>query len=597
MLNLPIRASVGTSASTPTPTPTLINLDADTPPPRELGLPDKFTAWRTQQLDAINRIILSDKRFITICMPTGGGKSLVAMGAAIMSGRRTVMLTSTKGLQDQVSADFSSVIADIRGMSNYACPITQQLGIPEGTTVNDAPCQCGYRCILRGRGLMTPTGCAYFDRYRLAQRADTVITNYQCWMYDSLKDQSGESDPQNLQFGFATKDDRPVSLLIMDEVHDAAEEIGRFIGIDISRKECLALHLPWPDAGTTIDDWREWASELMEPVTDRIKTFEAQLRNQGGKHEHNQGNRRGGQWSRELKHLRDIKRRLDRLAGMDIADDWVITEADKNTASGTMTAVRFDPLIPARYAESALFRGIDKIVLVSATVRPKTAVMLGITREDMEFIEYPSTFAIERRPVIHVPSIRVTYHTEQNDELMREWLQVFDDIVEPRLGLEWKGIVHCVSYRRAKFILDNSRNKALMLTHSSYNRAQAIEQFKRLPGPRVLLSPSVDTGYDFPGDLCRFQIIVKLPFSSVTDPVVKARKLKDPDYDLYQVAQTIVQMSGRAVRSESDWAETWILDDSLSWALPKMKAKGFLPKWWMDGFRSVEVAPGPLVME
>jgi ATP-dependent DNA helicase DinG len=555
-----------------------VNPDADLPLPYEIGLPAKFTHWRAQQTDAINRVLTSEKRFIVICMPTGGGKSLAAVAAAILSGRRAAILTSTKGLQDQVSGDFSDTVSDIRGMGNYACPIAGQLGLPQSTMVTDAPCQCGYRCRLQFGG-----GCHYFDAYRVAQRAGIVVTNYQCWMYDGLK-QSEEKG--NLQVGVDPESDQPIQMLIMDEVHSAAEEIGRYIGIDLTRKECLHLHLSWPDSGGTVENWCDWAKILLEPVADRAKSIESRVRSSGG-----------GQWSRELKHLRDMKRKLERLSAMRAEDEWIVSESDVNSESRTMSAVRFDPLSPARYAESALFRGIEKIVLVSATVRPKTATMLGIDPADMEFIEYPSTFPVERRRVIHVPSIRMTYRNEQDDDLMSEWLQVFDEICGPRLALGWKGIAHCVSYRRARFIADNSRHKSHMLIHGTFNRAAVIEQFKRRTDACMLLSPSVDTGYDFLGDLCRFQIIAKIPFSSVTDPVVKARKQRDPDYDLYQAAQTLIQASGRATRSESDWSTTFIIDDSLAWALPQMKRKGFLAKWWLESFESLDTAPEPVQFE
>jgi len=566
--------------STPAAT---INRDADALSPAEMGLPSRYTEWRPQQINAIDRILTSDKRFVTICMPTGGGKSLVALGASVMSGRRTVILTSTKGLQDQMSSDFGECLSDIRGMGNYLCPIADQLGIPVTTTVSDAPCQCGYACRLRGRRTITMTGCQYYDAYRVAQRADVTVTNYACWLYDGRKDISDDERVDNLQHGLGTEDDRPVGMLIADEAHMAASHLSDFIGEDISRRECLQLHLPWPDSGGTVDDWQCWAIEQLEGVSERLKDLDAQVRNGGGKG-----------WTRELKHLRDMKRKLERLSAMQSVDEWIISEADTNASVGTMSSVRFDPLSPARYAEQALFRGIEKVVLVSATVRPKTAAMLGIASSELEFVEYPSTFPVERRPVIHTPSERITYHTEQNDDLMRGWLRIFDDICEPRLALGWKGVVHCVSYRRAKFLSDNSRHARHMMIHSTFNRAQVIEEFKRSTGPRLLLSPSVDTGYDFADDLCRFQLIIKLPFGSVTDPVVKARKQKDPDYDLYQTAQTLIQMSGRAVRSETDWSETWLLDDSLSWALPRMFAKGFIPKWWRASFRSVDVVPEPV---
>jgi len=568
------------------------NPDADALPPAELGLPERYSHWRVNQYEAVERILTSPKRFIAICAPCGFGKSLLVAGAAVLSGRRTAVLTMTRGLQDQYSAELGEVFADIRGLANYTCPIATRLGIADTTTVADAPCQCGYACQLKRTG-----GCGYYDSYRAAQRADAFSTNYQCWLHDSRKDpeQSG-----NLQFGMdadAGSSDRPVGLLFCDEAHDVCDALGMFLGEDLSRRECLQLHLSWPDSGWTIEQWRGWADEQLDGVTERLRSLEKQTRNAAG---------RG--WTRELKHLRDMKRKLDRLSAMRAEDEWIITESDRNAESGNagssstgsngnpgnMSAVRFDPLNPARYAEQALFRGIEKIVLVSATVRPKTAQMLGISREDLEFIEYPSTFAVGRRPIIHIPSVQLNYRNEQDDGLMQQWLSVIDSILEPRIRLGRKGLIHAVSYSRAKFIVDNSEHSWCMMMHNSHDRAKIVEEFRRADGPRVLVSPSIDTGYDFAGDQARFQLIVKIPFASVRDPVVKARQNRDKDYNMYQVAQTIIQASGRAVRSESDWAETFIVDDALAWSFPRMRAGGFLAKWWLDAFRSVDDIPLPI---
>lgn len=571
MLNLPQSAFRSISAP-------LVNPDADTIPPAELNFPERYTEWRHNQYAAIERILSSDKRFVVICAPTGFGKAGVVMGAAAMSGRRCAVLTMTKGLQDQYR-EFADMLSDIRGLANYACPITAQLGIAAGTTVADAPCQCGYQCRLRWSG-----GCEYFARYRAAQHADMFCTNYACWMYDSFKE---SEQTGNLQFGVdpETTGDRPIGILFADEAHNILSALSMFIGIDLSRKECLALHLPWPDAGGSVDDWQLWAMELVEDMAERAGQLETRLRT---------GDSGQGQWSEELKHLRDVGRKLERLAGMDAGDEWIITESDLNVESGTMSAVRFDPLSPARYAESALFRGVEKIVLVSATVRPKTAVMLGIDPADMEFVEYPSTFAVERRPIVHQPTVRMTYLNEQDDGLMQEWLKLLDAWIGERIALGRKGLIHAVSYRRMKFIVDNSEHSWCMMTHDTYNRARVIAEFRRSDGPRVLISPSVDTGYDFPNNDARFQVVAKIPFSSVTDPVVKARKAKDRDYDLYQAAQTLVQMTGRTTRSESDFSETLLADQSVEWAIPQMKRKGFLPRWWWDSFKSYDVAPLPI---
>jgi len=220
--------------------------------------------------------------------------------------------------------------------------------------------------------------------------------------------------------------------------------------------------------------------------------------------------------------------------------------------------------------------------------------MLGIASSDLEFVEYPSTFPVERRPIVHIPTIRMTYRNEQDDGLMREWLQSLDAWIGPRLALGRKGLIHAVSYRRMKFIADNSEHKQYMMTHTAGDRARVVDEFRRSGSVCCLISPSIDTGYDFKGSQAYWQVIAKLPFASTQDPVVKARQDRDRDYGLYQVAQTLVQATGRIVRSESDWGETLIADQNCEWALPRMFAKGFIPKWWRASFRSVDVAPEPV---
>ena len=73
--------------------------------PSELGLPSKFTSFRSAQIEAIEQIVNSEKRVVGLCLPTGSGKSLVAMGAAKAGGLKTVICTATKGLQEQYLAD------------------------------------------------------------------------------------------------------------------------------------------------------------------------------------------------------------------------------------------------------------------------------------------------------------------------------------------------------------------------------------------------------------------------------------------------------------------------------------------------------------
>jgi len=524
--------------------------------PADFGMPDKFTAWRPGQYGAVNSVLESEERFNGICAPTGWGKSLFYMAMAKLSGKRTVILTSTKGLQDQLLEDFNAISTDIRGMANYTCPVAADFDLPSGTVVNDAPCQCGYSCPLRSGG------CNYFDVFNTACSADIVVTNYQCWMYDQRRGQKG----------FAAT--RPVDILVLDEAHDAPEQLASYLQTELDRNECLSLGITWPLSGYTNDDWRLWGihwrdqfEERIDELTERIKLGE--------------GDRK--RLLREVRECRRIFRRLQRVAVVN--DDWIVQEGVG------MRSVRFDPLWPKRYAESALFRRVPKVVLVSATLRPKTAMLLGVpTTDSMSFLEFNSSFPPASRPVIHVPTVRMNWRNERDDDKMAWWLRKLDLILATR-G-DRKGIIHTVSYKRARFILDNSKYASRMMIHGSADRRWLIERFKSAPMGAILLSPSVGTGYDFIGDLAEYQIISKLPFPDTRDQVIKERSRQDPDYQPYLVAQTLQQMTGRIVRSEWDRGETIILDDNVQWFVKRYKSH--FNRWWLQAYSKWEgTAPPP----
>ena len=67
-------------------------------------------------------------------------------------------------------------------------------------------------------------------------------------------------------------------------------------------------------------------------------------------------------------------------------------------------------------------------------------------------------------------------------------------------------------------------------------------------------------GIDLSGDLSRFQVMVKAPFPSLGDKRIKF--IADTHSEMYSIMtiMKIVQGAGRSVRSEDDYAVTYILD-------------------------------------
>jgi len=199
-------------------------------------------------------------------------------------------------------------------------------------------------------------------------------------------------------------------------------------------------------------------------------------------------------------------------------------------------------------------------VLVSATLNPKLLSLLGIT-SDFAFTEYPAVFPASRAPVYSLDTAKVAKGMSYEDKI--KVVDQIDRILDSRH--DRKGIIHTSSYQWRNFIVDTCRTRARFITHGKGDTAQVIKEFKSLDWPAVLVSPSVTTGYDFPGSQCEFQIIAKLPFPDRSSKILIEREKDDPWYSPYIMVQSLIQSCGRGMRSENDRCETFIIDNNIRW--------------------------------
>ena len=98
----------------------------------------------------------------------------------------------------------------------------------------------------------------------------------------------------------------------------------------------------------------------------------------------------------------------------------------------------------------------------------------------------------------------------------------------------------------------------------------------------MLVSPSLTHGIDLKDDLARFQIIIKLPYSPLSNKRIK--RMFDSDKTWYQnkMLSTLVQTAGRATRSAEDYSVTYILDGNIVDILSRSVDK--LPSYFIDRF-------------
>lgn len=526
------------------------------PSPTDMGLPEKFSAWRNKQDEALLRAVTSDKRFIILALPTGAGKSAVYIGAALLNGGRTAVLTSTKGLQQQLMADFTPAgLVDIRGQNNYLCTYPHLDPQDKGkTTVDHGPCHGGMKCGLK------QGGCPYYDAVELAKNSAMVSTNYSYWMHSHEHGQG---------LGH-------FQMLVLDECHDSVQELSDYLSVQFTPHDIEGLcgHHEMPDT-TDFAWWKAQAASWHRRLALRLAGLKEAVGAEG---------RPSRNVIFQIKSLSDVIARLSRLA--DARGEWVV-EVARRGPMGRIVA-KFDPVWPADYAEEYLFHGITRVVMTSATVRPKTLELLGVRETDVDFVEYPSVFPVSRRPVYLVPTVKMDKRA--TPEHKRLWMSNIDAIIRTRL--DRKGIIHTVSYDRANYIVRNSEFADAMMVHETRTAQQVIRQFKQMDPPAILVSPSVTTGYDFPMEECAWQIIAKVPFPDARDKVLAARTERDKDYAAYLTMQTMVQAAGRGMRSSEDTCEVLVVDDNATWFLFKHKA--FAPQWFLQSVKRVAVIPKPL---
>ena len=548
------------------------------PSPSSLGAPDRFTAWRSSQVQAFKNLLDDPgkgKRISLDIIPTGVGKSLLYMTLAFLeSHARFLILTSTKALQDQLMNDFGTHpdVCDIRGIANYPCIALKPGGehaqlervtrivfrqpppTPLGCELG--PCMGGMTCSLKDKG------CLYFDRARQAKAARVVITNYAYWL--------------SIQPGALGDFD----YLILDEAHEAPSELSDHLRVRITDREADS-HLKGRRPPMDLLEVRGWAKAGHSAILPDIEKIQAAAT--------------GGDDRKRLKTLKELSIRLQRVT--QAGPDWVCWREEPDRWNPDASpATCYEPVWPKHHTEAKLFRNISRIALFSATATPKTLEFLGVDTKapDVRVTEYPSPFPAERRPIIYAKPLmkelatRLTYKAD--DSVLRRWLEKIDGIIKTRL--DRKGILHTVSYDRARLVMMNSQHRQHLLSHESRNTRQTVQAFRVSQAPKLLVSPSVTTGVDFPMDLCRYQIIGKIAFPTSTDPITKARTKDDPDYPHHLAMTHLVQAVGRGMRGEEDWCETIIIDDNWSWW--GYKYRHLAPGWFWDAYQVREGLPNAM---
>lgn len=505
--------------------------------PRDLGLPPKFSRFRSyagyDQLGTAQTLAHSEYRFSGTCAPPGAGKSPVLISASrLMDASRTLYLTVNKPLQNQLMDDFADSdigMFSLVGHSSYSC---MQSGFAD-----DFECADG-----RDR-------CAYWRDVKTAQSRTHVTSNIHNWASIALAGDPG-------RFG-------KFDLLIIDEAHKLESMLCEILSITVVEhtvSNLLRLSLP---ISANIDEWARWAQNAVSVAELEISQH-----------------KRFAESSRTVKLLTRLSNLLVRIAEIDTTTEtWIVESVDGG--------FKLTPAFAEHYAEEYLFRGIQRVILSSATLTPKDLTYLGLKNTDFDFMDVESGFDHARRPFYYWPVLHVDYDTMKIDGCVRQLVNKFDRLIDDRLHL--KGITHSVSYAYAERFKEESRHR--IITHKSREAQRAIAQFMEDPDPGHFASPVLTEGLDFTGDKARYAFFWKVPSKYSKDPLTAARKKRDKSYTTYLAAKDILQGYGRLMRDFTDGGECFILDRH--WGDWMIKSFPW-PKYFRAAWKRVDGPPVPI---
>ena len=533
--------------------------------PSDLGITIDGDSWWEGQRETIDKIVSAfwQHKFVLANIPTGGGKTIVATAVQRILQANALCLTSTIQLQEQYreTMPWAKVAT---GKANYPCgrpDDDSMMALFGQMTAKD--CEDYGGCDRKKR--RGERQCLYYDMIEDAAMTPQVIMNYAYAL-------------RILQSRYIGGGENPFrrKLLIADEGHSVEDAIVDATAISLWRGPCDEAGLPpWPkssdpfmwiawatDAKDAAQDWQEGAKEAVSEATsaeDKKALVSAY------------------KWKKRADGLYDTILELRRLD----STDWAVSPGSKET--------KLRPLWAWSVAEERLWRYFDRVLIMSATLGEPKSLMtkLNIPQTQAIYIDVPSTFPLANRPVFYFPVAKINRSTE-NDE----WYVVADAIKHiagmPRLA-DKKAVVHTGSYKiveKLRPYLDG--DERFVFQTSGKTKEQMILGLRNPDtGPLIVLSPSLTTGVDI--RTLRWQVIVKVPFGDLGDPITRLRREYEREDDRQfgrrnydeESLNRVVQAAGRVVRTPTDWGVTYLLDANF-WGLYR---RAYSPGFFQEAIR------------
>jgi len=601
-------------------------------------LPD-FRQWQEQTIENILKGWASGKKYAIVEGPTGSGKSVIALTLGRLFGNAFIS-TPQKMLQNQYMKDFSKYLFELKGRVTYPCLRINYDEWKEGTgryrkktkrgkvveeeitesrdpipnvdfitleewnkldpshefrryTCASAPCNT------KGNGKTLKAECKKHGVCEYIRRRDYAL---------KISPLSVLNFSNLILFSLLMPHVFPRRpLLILDECHTLESFLYNFATITVGIKQLKPLFefMNDDDAAritqpfNTMDDFIQYLKDVVFPS---YLLYEKSVAIEDVKEDENENESDGVEDAVDaaIVEPKDEKSRLKKLIAK--LKDFVNAEptdhsyvlVPKRAEEGTKTVtigIEIKPFSVAHLSKVAFNSSNSRVLLMSATILdPNTfCKSVGIPLAEAFFIQVPSTFPPENRLIIGDLSVgSMTYR--HKDRTMPKMLDRILELSEKHIT--HKGIIHTGNYENMhslkRWVKDADRvlyERLLFQSQKTFEEKERLIDIHTISDePLILCGPGFLEGIDLKDDLARFNMIMKMPFLSLADPLIKRKAEEFPEWYALQVALALIQAIGRPVRSKTDWALTYILD--LMWKFFYGKHKNVLfPKHIQEAIR------------
>ena len=531
---------------------------------------DEFE-WRKGQKEAIIEIIkayVKGTKTVILDAPVGSGKSIIGMAVAWLLNQEKktgYILASDISLQEQYEKDFKHYNfkwGSIKGIDNYMCVDNMEKN-SLGT------------CRIRGKrakSMHCYFECPYFSARDIASESPTALLNYAYWliMMNYVNQHLDETPFPPRDFLIADEGHKLLDIVqnhysprIDAKTIEKIEKITEFFAVYKVKNHINDLKELKDDIGGLYntenqDELYELLQSIEGSMTNYLSSWNVLKEKVKKEYPHEDPPKEWREALRLCDWLKDLHCKIEDFN--DIVEQTSTRNIIKNpTGENELT---FNCLEEGYMMARYFHQWSGFTVLMSATFADPSNYLKSIALTSAKYIKMDSHFDFTKSPIYFYNKRRMTYkEIERNLPWMYETI---DEILETHKNEN--GIIHTASYDLALKIHNgiSKKNKQRILVYNGTEEKRQVLQILKMNKNKVLLGPSLLEGLDLKDEWSRFQIFAKVPYLSLSDKFVATKLKINPEWYRWKAIINILQGTGRSVRSEDDWAVTYILDASLA---------------------------------